>query len=574
MSSAPPTRPRPREPAESAPETRLRTIPTPQGATAAADAGARRWPAPLVCALTVALFALFHLREPPHFDELYTLLAARGWLATGAPRIAAGVYERSLLFTALVGSTFALVGESLATARLPALLAAALLVAAVALWTRRVAGPAAAWIAGLLLALDPLTVELASFARFYSLHALLFFLGTIAVYGAVVERPWRAAGAALLAAAAAAFALAFHLQILTLMGMAGLGLWLALVLALPWLWAQRDRKARLAAVLGAALLLLALLLVLLALSGQAGEMIARYRLVPTHRAEFGGAPWYYHLHLIERYPSLWPVFPFLAILALATRPKPALLALCLVAVPFVLLSFAGQKTLRFFFFAMPFVTILWGIALARLLGALWQGVDTATRGALQGLAPVLDRRPWRAALLAVAIAFLVLANGAPARTLLIPLGIRLTPELAHVDWARASPGLAAAVQAAGVVVSAQELHALYYLGRADVILSVSRLEEIDDRVEFGRDHRTGMPIITTADSLARLVACHADGIVLADTLAWRNPASVTPAVADMVVRLTEPLPTPPGSRLLAFRWQRQGPAPEGACEGLPTMRGG
>jgi hypothetical protein len=39
------------------------------------------------------------LEDFPRNDELYTVLAARGWLSDGVPRIGDGVYDRAPLFT-------------------------------------------------------------------------------------------------------------------------------------------------------------------------------------------------------------------------------------------------------------------------------------------------------------------------------------------------------------------------------------------------------------------------------------------------------------------------------------------
>jgi hypothetical protein len=53
---------------------------------------------------------------------------------------------------------------------------------------------------------------------------------------------------------------------------------------------------------------------------------------------------------------------------------------------------------------------------------------------------------------------------------------------------------------ADVVVTSHELHMLYYLGRADIVVSTERLAEFSD-AEFGRDRRTGLPAVSQAQSL-------------------------------------------------------------------------
>ena len=136
-------------------------------------------------AVLIRLIDLDHL---PRNDELYTVLAARGWLTDGVPRIADGIYDRAELYTILVAQFFRVLGESLVVARLPSLLAGSGLVVAVFLWTRSVAGNAAAWIAALFVCLSPLEIQLSQYARFYTLFGLLFWLGATGIYALVEQQ--------------------------------------------------------------------------------------------------------------------------------------------------------------------------------------------------------------------------------------------------------------------------------------------------------------------------------------------------------------------------------------------------
>ena len=133
----------------------------------------------------IRLVGLDHL---PRNDELYTSLAASGWLADGVPRIADGVYERAQLYTILIANFFAAFGNSLVVARLPSLIAGSLLVVAVFAWTRAVAGGLPAWITALFLCLSPLSIQLSQYARFYTLQPLMFWLGAIGIYVLVENR--------------------------------------------------------------------------------------------------------------------------------------------------------------------------------------------------------------------------------------------------------------------------------------------------------------------------------------------------------------------------------------------------
>src|SRR5690349_11806532 len=105
-----------------------RSLRTP-GFAAAPDRllGAVGWPAALF--LLALLIAAVRIGHQPEFDELYHVLAARGWLETGRFAIAEGEYNRTSLFTLLIAGLFRLFGESIVVARVPSVLAYAVLVA-------------------------------------------------------------------------------------------------------------------------------------------------------------------------------------------------------------------------------------------------------------------------------------------------------------------------------------------------------------------------------------------------------------------------------------------------------------
>ena len=255
------------------------------------------------------------------------------------------------------------------------------------------AGNLAAWTAGLLLALAPESVQISQFARFYAMHALVFWLAAIGAYSLVAGRLvprvrlWVALGTVL------GFLLAIHLQILTLIGLVGLGLWLGLAVAVPWLRSLSPQR-RLTTLLVAAALSLIVAGALL-LSGMAGELLQRYRWTPlwarAHQDEF----WFYHVYFVERYPTFWSLTPLALLLALVHRPRPAIFCTCIFVVSFVLVSFGGMKDQRYLFFALPFLFVLWGIALAKAFSHLYPWLISATDRVLRHLAPYLPGRPAR-----------------------------------------------------------------------------------------------------------------------------------------------------------------------------------
>lgn len=535
-------------------------------------AGRYIWLAPLVLFTITILARLPGLADLPMNDEFYTLLAARGWLLEGQPQIADGLYPRAELFTILTAQAFAALGESFVVARLPALVAGGLLVVLVFIWTRAHAGHLAAWIAALLLALAPIDGHVSTMARFYTIHGLLFWLAAIGVF-ALTDLPmsWlRRAGLAL--AIGFCLLLALHLQPLTLIGAGGLALWLAGAAGLPWLRAQRRDPRRFWLLLGGLALGGILGVVVVLQSGIAQEMLSRYRWTPVHSEGVSDQIWYYHLRLIERYPTLWPIFPFTVLLALASKPRPTLFCLSVFVPALAVLSFGAMKHTHYLYFLQPFLFVVWGIALARAWRFLRRCVLAATDRALRQVAPALAGWPARALLIAGAVLFLLVANGAPARTLLKPFGVALGENERATDWTTASTLLEPWLRSASVILTANDLHALYYLGDYDFAINASRVSETPSGAEFARDPRTGRPALGTPESLERILECYPSGLILTDTFSWRASRAITDPVANLIVARTEPIALPGRLRLMAFSWQRQDPAGPPAtadCAALP-----
>ena len=543
------------------------------GAASRGELKARIALAVLALLLGSLLIRLVGLGSPPEFDEMYTVLAAHGWLTDGEPRIAEGVYDRALAYTVLVARFFDWFGESVVVARLPSMIAGSLLVVAVFLWTRAVAGNVAAWIAAAFVALAPSSIQVSQLARFYVLQGLVFWLAAIGVYFVCTRRFEVRTTIPIAIACGLAFLLALHLQVLTAIGLVGLLLWVAVVVGVPPLLSLRARPALFHGTIAVLLLLGAATLAAAFFSGALEALIHRYRYTPLHGAAVRNEIWFYHMSLIERYPSLWPLFPITALLAIATKPRVALFCLSVFVPGFVLLSFGGMKNLRYLSFLLPFLFVIWAIALAGLLAVLRDAVVSITDRALQATAPDLPRRPARWVLIAGCIAFLILSNGAPARTVLLPFGITLTPEGAPVDWAAARETLQPRVDAASIVLTNEELAVLYYLGRFDVTLSGSRLSELADDAEFSRDDRTGRPVISRPESVELIMACYPDGLLLTNTNKWRHPAQLDNQVADLFERYAEPVEVPRGSRIVAYAWGQTDidPPPDG-CPPPSSLR--
>ena len=525
------------------------------------------WLAPVVLALLALAMRWQQLDDVARFDELYHVFAARGWLESGELRVAEGAYDRASLFTLLVAAALALLGDSLEVARLVSVLAGVALVVLVFLWTRAVAGAGAAWVAALLLCFWPDAIRLSQLARFYTLHGLAFWLGAIGTYR-LFTRPAGGVELGLLAAGTlGAFALALHLQPVTLIGVLGIGTWIALARVLPWLTASLPAPRRWL-IGGAAVALggLAGLLVLQTTPGAA--LLAQYRATPLWMAELSAPVWFYHLELLQDFPTLWSLTGLAVLVGLASRPQPTAFCACVFAVAFVALSFAGPKGPRFAYHVLPFLFVLWGIALAGIWPRLWGFVEEAARRARAWLGLDWAGRWGTYAILGLVLAQAVLANGTSIKSAAELLGVDLLPDPARA-WASVRPQLEPWLDAT-VVVTTSELPALYYLGRHDLLVSRSRLEELQV-AEFGLDRRTGRPVISTARSLELVMDCYPDGLIVTSAGAWRDPADLDAATADLITTRATPLALE-DDRMLAFAWQRPPDAPRpAACPPLPTV---
>jgi hypothetical protein len=283
--------------------------------------------------------------------------------------------------------------------------------------------------------------------------------------------------------------------------------------------------------------------------------------------------WFYQLELIQRYPTLWPVFPFLALLAAATRPRPALFCCCIFIPSFAILSLAPFKHFIYIYFIMPFLFVVWAVALARLGYVLWRCIVTATERALAQLAPELPRRPFQWGLIGLGVLFLIVSNGAPARTLLKPFGITLGADETLADWATAAAVLQPWLGQASIILTPDDVHAVYYLGDYDIAVNPSRLSEVPGGHAFSLDPRTGRPVVGTADSLELIMSCYAEGVFIADLSSFPLPYVRSEAITELIRSTMTPIELPPGIGVYAFRWTTHGdtPAPA-ACASLPAAR--
>ncbi len=502
----------------------------------------------------------------PITDELYHILPALSWLQTGALAIADGTYTRASLFTKMVAFALFWGDGDPNAARLLSIFFGSLLVAGVYLWTIRNAGRTAAIVASAMLAVMPGAVFLSQYIRFYSVHALTFWFAAIGIYALATQRFSRTATGAIAIAVAALLQLSFHLQITTLIGIAGLGAWLVVVYMPTFARWFRATSAALKTVTVAVLIaggMLSLLFVPL-------EFLLD---VYTERALWSGGshPLYYVRFYQEQFGAFWSLFPAAMVVAIASKPRPALFCACVFGTCFVLQSFGGTQAERFLFYAMPFFVVLWGIGAAS--AGYW--LSTAIGRLLEPLSSRTTVRSAAAAsILAGIVGFLVLST--PATELTVRMVLDEPVRIAgggsprywstyDTTWSRAVEPLQDIVADSDIFLTSQGLHAIYFLGDYDVELNATQFQDrgADDS---NIDLRTGRRVIADLDSLRAIVECNRTGVVVIHRAGWRNPVVVNDAIATFIEERMNRIESLDEWGLRTYVWERGSSYPPRQCD--------
>jgi 4-amino-4-deoxy-L-arabinose transferase-like glycosyltransferase len=516
-----------------------------------------------------------HLDHVPHKDELNHVLAARALLETGTLEIAAGAapYDRAWGFTYLVAGIFKLFGESLVAARAPALLAGAVLAAAIFLWVRSEVGRLGGWVAALLMAVSPLALMLSQWVRFYTLHALLFFVACILVFLAMSSAPVaRRTRGLLVTGAAVCLAIALHLQILTVIGIAGLGLWAVLV-GLPEAFGQvSSRRSRLW--LAGGLTALALVSVgamtLMGFFGWLRAMASHSDLWVMDRG-----PRYYHYVFHDRYPTLWALFPLAVVISAATRWRATLLCASVFGVAIVAHSLAAWKDERYLFYVLPMFFATWGMAVGTATPWVAGRARLALRAAARRTLPERTERTVVGIVLISVALFAAIGNPATGSYSVkmmivgdaggVGVSYRSNP-----DWAAAGAALAPEVARADAVLGSYDVTAIYGLNRLDYLLRRVG-SSAGDVPDFHIRSKTGVPIVSTPGALALVMGCHRDGLIFIERGHYGATWSVTPELVRHLEANTERVQVPVGWRLAVFRWTTPA-APAASCDALPSRQ--
>jgi hypothetical protein len=441
------------------------------------------------------------------YDELLHILAARGLLDTGLPAIAGGMYDRGELYTRLAAMAMAHLGDTPVAARLPALVAGATLVFLLVVWVGRKVGMLAGVSAGLFLCLVPGTIDVAVFARFYTLHALVMLVMFAAAFEASLPDQTITARLGWSLLALALLPLGWHLQETTLVAAVAAMAGVLVVLAMRhWTIVRNMVRSH----------PIAVPLTLLGLAGAGLVVLTEFGFwdklawAPLWAAGRAGRHHYYLDALARELPLLWPLLPAAVLIGVGDARTRRIVSFCatVLAVALLIHSFAGSKAVRYVYYVVPMACVAWGVAAAQLIGRSATGSDRVpgeshrwgrwVAPTLLLVALVLSQEGMRA---------LRLASGRLEPTVALGYG-------AEADWGAALGSLDRVLRGADIVITSNAMKALYYLGRYDYELNVSIVGETDTHQEFGVDPRTGGRAIGSAESVERVLMTPASALVI------------------------------------------------------------
>jgi hypothetical protein len=549
------------------------------------------WPVFAVFVIAFAVRFTAGTTLPLFQDEPWQLMAAQSWNHDGTFRVDQGTYTRAAYYTVLVAWFMEALGETLAVARLPSIIAGAALVAALFEWLRRRSGMIAGVTGATLLCFHDLSIVLSAEVRFYTLQALCFWLAAAIVYQVTEPERDQRQPLWMLVIAAALAAFALHLQVTTGVALVSLSVWVACDLAYRF----RDRLWRLLrghwvlAAFAAAIAVAGSVLIVLDPPAPLARLYALFRYTP-HWAE-RGQDWvfFYQRFYSTSITLLWGLAPLAFLAALLHRPRAAIFCAFLFVVPMIIMSFGGMKSGRYVLFAIPYLLAIWGLAAEALYpravqigykawGQAWNLLTGRHHGAIPAGQQRLRRYSFAAAALVV-LAFAVISQPSYRESAQIVVKSALTalskPEKLLVGpdlepWTSHRSELKAKIERASIFLASLPSTMLYLLGPFDVILNANAAEEAAGESEFSPDPRVGRPAIQTKESLQAIMDCYPTGVIVVTGGQWRHRSGVTESVANFLMETTRLTRFKGGAPkgeddLLVLEWERQPDAASSRC---------
>lgn len=500
---------------------------------------------PVAAALSIAVVLMTRavIDHPVMYDELLHYLAARGWLAHGAPVIADGQYLRAELFTRLVALSLHWFGDTAVAARLPAVAGAALLVFVTTVFAVRQAGWVAGLGAGVVLCAIPLTVELGVFCRFYTLHAALIVMAAMSGFAAVAIDCRRNMRVVWTLVTLAMLALALHFQPTTAIAAGALLAGVAAALIY-------DERIRVWSFVRRQPIAVSAVIVLVLLAGFVATavfgLLERLMSAPLWAGDFVNKPHYYLVKFSYYMPLIWPLFPVAVYLALRRQPRLTIFCTVVLLSGLAVHSVGAAKASRYVYYLLPFLAVIWGCAVASVVA--WVATPDATEH---------SGKPARRAAFALALAGVVAAFSAEGQGMAKLLLGRASLNEAlsfggEPDWQPSMPQLLPLARSAARIVTSNSMKALYYLGDYQYELNASVLLETDTNEEFGRDARTGRHVISRPDSVLQVLDMPGTELVVLEQKTIGSAGGVPIDSVAAIEGRCQPVTLPDGAPLLAW----------------------
>jgi len=518
----------------------------------------------------------FNLDHRLYVDEFYHLIPAGSLLSDGSFSIGNGEYLRATLYTRFISLVFEVFGESPLVARYSSAVTVSLFIASFYLIIDYLVGKKEAAVSAIVLMLLPTSIYLAQFVRFYALHQLLFFIGTVAVYFLVMENvtPKKKVVCALVALCS--FGLAHHFQVTTLIGALALGAWVFFVYVFRVLDAETRSKFNVG-VLASLCLLGVSLFILLIMKGKLAGLIADFRYAAPWSSDNVNNYQFYHQLLRYQYPSFWTWFPVICLVSIYLKPKLATLFVTVFLGGILLFSLAGMKDERYIVYLYPFAVVITVIFCVAMLSKL-----------KELLVEILDRIPFlheqaglkrvgTNSILAITILYVVVSNHAFPTSFHLLNGAQYRHEVG--DWALSREAVAPLVKNADVVLTVNDVESLFYFGRFDFNFSRFNLGEAsvkyDDNQdkEFVIDVRTGLPVVSEIRSLDKILGCYRSGVFLGDKRKWyKSGQGLGSDGVELLAQYGSLVEVDPRSLLVVYVWKNETLLPPVECEQVYSFK--
>jgi hypothetical protein len=140
----------------------------------------------------------------------------------------------------------------------------------------------------------------------------------------------------------------------------------------------------------------------------------------------------------------------------------------------------------------------------------------------------------------------------------------------HPDWRAAGLALQPMIQQADVVVGTDEVAGYYGLDRLDYLFRRTYSTRQGELEEFEL-HRGAIPVFSSAESLDRLIACNATGLVFVERQYLGRDWTGIPQVMDCLDTRLARLTVPEEWGFVVFHWERAEPVATTMDCALPRL---